>query len=803
MLAYYLKVAIRSLFKRQLYSFLNISGLAIGIASFIIIVLYITDELSYDGYHEKSDRIYRIGQISDFGGVGENSASLPFPVAFVLKEEYPDMIENVTRLFNFQSPSSFIEYKEKKFIEKKFFFADSTFFEVFDYNFLAGDPETALDEAFAVVITESAAEKYFGDEDPMGKTIKFEERVDLKINGVIEDVPSQSHFIFDFMASMGTVKNIYRGSLPRTWVWNPCWTYIVLADNVKPDQLDSQFPDFIKKFFFDAEKDNITLHLQRLTDIHMTSKLDYEIEPNNNIAYIYILTAIAIFIILIASINFMNLATATAASRAREIGMKKVVGAYKSQLVSQFLGESIIVTFFAAIIAMIIVEISLPSFNNFTGKDISINMLLNPEYLLILLAIVILIGILSGIYPSFFLSAFKPIYVLKGNIKLSNSSGIARKVLVVLQFTISIALIIGTLIIFKQLNFLKKSELGFNKENVIVLPIGRTPIVRQYDAFKTELLQNPNIQSATAMDYIFGTAYNTHEFRPEGFPENEWQFYPCLVVKHDFIKTFDLKILAGRAYSFDNKTDAVKGIIINRAMVKHMGWGEPKNAIGKKFRSLSGEERVIGVIEDFNTASLHKASGPFVLNIKEAPGEIAFFLKYMALRVNPENLKETIAYIDEKWNVFVKNRPFEFSILEDELQELYKDEENLSTLSLIFTILIIFIAGLGLFGLASFMTEKRTKEIGIRKVLGANTAHIIKIMSKEYVLLLIIANLIAWPLAYLVINNWLNHFAYRTSINFYIFLLAGLLAMALALAISGIKAYLASRMDPVDTIKYE
>lgn len=803
MIGYYFKIAVRNLFKRSLYSILNISGLAIGIASFIIISLYIVDELSYDRYHSKSSRIYRIGQISDFGGVGENSASLPFPAGFTLMNDNPDLIESVTRVFNFQTPRTFIEYDDKKFIEKGFFFADSSFFTVFDYNFIKGNAENALYEDFSVVITESIAEKYFGDKDPMGEIIKFEENFPLKITGIIEDVPTQSHFSFDFIGSMRSVKQIYGGNLPRTWVWNPCWTYIVLAENVKPEQLVGRFDDFIQKYFFDAEKDAITLHLQPLTDIHLKSSLDYEIEPNNNIAYIYILSAIAIFILIIACINFMNLATATSTARAREIGMKKVVGAYRTQLVSQFIGESLIITFISAIIALIIVEISIPVFNNFTDKEISLNLLLNPTYLISLIALLIIIGFISGIYPAFYLSAFKPIFVLKGYTKLSSGSGLARKILVVAQFAISIALIIGTLIIFKQINYLKTAQLGFNKENIIVVPVDRTPIVAQYKTFKNELLQNSQIISVTAMDYIFGTAYNTHEFRPEGFPENKWQFYPALVIKHDFVKTFGLKIIAGRDYSEKNKTDPVKGMLINKAMVEHLGWDDPENAIGKRFRSLEGEEKVIGVIDDFNATSLHKPGGPFVLNIKEAPGSIAWFLNFAAIRVKPGDHKETIKFIENKWNEFVKNRPFKYSFLDSELNILYKNEKNLSTLSLIFTILIIFIAILGLFGLASYMAEKRTKEVGIRKVLGANSFNIIKVLSSEYIKLLLIANVVAWPVAYFIITYWLDHFAYRTAISWYIFILSGFFAMVLALSITSIKAYWASRRDPVDTLKYE
>lgn len=803
MLRNYIKIALRNIQKRKLHSILNISGLALGIASFIIISLYILNELRYDRYHEKADRIYRIGEISDFGGVGENSASLPFPVAFTLKGEYPDLIEEIVRIFNFQTPRSMVEYEEKRFIEKGFFFADSTFFKVFTYEFIKGNAETALDESYSVVITESTAEKYFGAEDPYGKVLKFESSFPLKVTGVIKDIPAQSHFHFDFIASMTSVYKIYGGKLPSTWVWNPCWTYFVLQENATPKQVEEKFPEFVNKFFYDAEKDNVTLHLQLLTDIHLNSLIDYEIESNNNIVYIYILGGIGIFLLIIAIINFINLSTATYASRAKEIGMKKVVGAYRTQLIVQFIGESIILTLIALVIGLIIVEITLPFFNSFTHKDIGLDVLLHTTNILALVAMVLGISLLSGLYPAIYLSKVSPIASLKDNIGAHNRSGLARKILVVAQFTISIGLIICTLIIFKQINYLKKADLGFNKENIIVIPVGRTSIVKKYKVFRDELVKHPSVISVTAKDDIFGSGHNTHEFRPDGFPDNEWQFYPALVVQYDFVKTFGIKLVAGRDYNELNKTDPIKGILINEAMVKHLGWESNEAAIGKRFRSLEGDEKVIGVINNFHATSLHRSSGPFVINMKEAPGSIAWFLNYIALKIVDGSEKEVIEVLEKQWVEFAGNRPFEYFFLENELKRLYKDEENLGLLALVFTIMIIFIAGLGLYGLTSYMADKRTKEIGIRKVMGASGFSIIRLLSAEFVKLIIIANIVAWPLAWLVIRNWLSQFAYQTNYGVGMFVISGLIALILALAITGIKASMAARTNPVDTLKHE
>ncbi len=656
----YIKIAIRNLVKHKFYSLINISGLAIGLASFIIIMLYIIDELSYDRYHKNAENIYRLVNVYDFNGVGENSASSPFPVAFTMKDEYPGMIKNVVRIFNFQAPRILIEIGDKRYNERRFFFADSTFFHIFDHEFIHGDPKTVLNESYSVVLTESAAKKYFGDDDPMNKTIKFEKQFDFKITGVIKDVPAQSHFNFDFIASMSSVRKIYGGKLPQTWVWNPCWTYLLLEDGAAP-VLEKKFPDFINKYFNDAEKENISLYLQPLTDIHLKSRLDYELEPNNNISYIYILSAIAAFLLIIASINFMNLATATSAARAKEIGVKKVVGGYRSQLIFQFISESIIISFISLIIALILVELLLPVFNTFTNKDIVLSILLQPKYLLALIVLVLFTGVFSGIYPAFYISAFKPISVLTGRLRKENKSTLPRKILVIVQFVISITLVIGTLTVFNQLKFLRNADLGFNKEQVIIIPVNHTPIAKSYKNFKNELLLNTDIISITAVDDIFGVAHNTHEFRPEGFPQDKLQFYPALVVRYDFVKTFDIKILAGRDYNEDNKTDPEKGMLINEAMVKHLGWGSNEEALGKKFKSLHGEERVIGVTNNFNVTSLYEQAGPFVLNIKEKPEEVMWFLKFMAIRIDPDNHKKTIGFIETKWKEFAPNRPFEYS----------------------------------------------------------------------------------------------------------------------------------------------
>jgi putative ABC transport system permease protein len=803
MIRNYFKITFRNLVKHKTYSLINILGLAIGIASFLIISLYITDELKYDRYHKNAKNIYRLVNVYDFEGVGENSASSPFPVAFALKNDYPGMIKNVVRIFNFQAPRSFVEYNDKKFNEKRFFFADSTFFEIFDFDFVKGNPNTALNENGSLVITESMAEKYFGREDPMGKIIRFETNLELHVTGIIKDVPTQSHFIFDFMGSMSSLRQRFGGNLPKTWVWNPCWTYLQLEKNLDPKSLEAKFPEFIQKYFYDAEKANITLYLQPLLDIHLKSRLDYEIEPNNSINSIYIYSAIAIFLLVIAIINYMNLSTAASAGRAKEIGIKKVTGAHQLQLIVQFIGESVIMSFIALTIAIILVEFITPFFNDYTGKQISINTLFQFSNLVQIILLGFLVGILSGAYPALYLSSFEPVSVLKSKIKLGSGTGLSRKILVVAQFTISITLIIGTVIIHKQLNFLRNADLGFEKDNIIVVPINRTPVANIYPTFKRELLNNSNIVSVTTMDDLFGSSHNTHEFRPEGFPEDKWQFYPALVVNYDFVKTFGINIIAGRDYHEENKTDPSKGMLINEAMVKHLGWESPEKALGKKFKSLNGDERVIGVFKDFHATSLHEEAGPFILNMKEYPGEVLWFMKYLVVRIHPGTEKNALAFIEKMWSKTSPDRPFEYFFLQQELANLYKDEENLSQLSLIFSLIIIFIAALGLIGLSSFLAEQKTKEIGIRKVLGATSMNIVQSISKEFIWLILLACGLAWIIGYLVMSYWLNSFPYQTPISWKIFVFAGLFAFVVALAITSLRAIIAARANPVVTLKYE
>ena len=799
----YLNIAIRNLRKHKIYAALNILGLAIGIASFVLIVLYINDEMSYDRHFSKSDRTFRVVQTIQMAGVTENSSSCPFPVAETLQKHYPEEIETVTRLFNFQAPKNMIRVEEQSFSEKNMFFVDSGFVDVFDVRVLKGDPRGGMQHPRNIMLTEATATRYFGDLDPIGREILFENGLPLIVSAVIENPSRQSHFEYDLLASFTSLKPLFGGNIPSSWVWNPCWTYITLKEGVDPNVMNEKLPAFVNDNFGNANKENNSLDLQALTTIHLNSELDYEIRPNGHMGSLYVLGLIAIFVLFIAIINFTNLSTAGAAGRAREIGVKKVYGASRKQLIIQFLSESILISLFSLLLAMVMVESGLSMFNNFTGKDIQLIELFSWSNFILLLSLGIITGILAGIYPAFYLSSFRPARILKGNLLGLGNSGLGRKILVVTQFAISISLIIGTLIIFKQLSYLRQANLGFNKEQVLILPINNTPILRSLEVFREALKENPDVKEVTAMDYIIGTNHNNHEFHPEGLVEDKWHFYPAMVVYHDFLKTFSIDVVAGRDYDINISTDRKDAILINEAMVRHMGWESNEVALGKQFSSLLGQERVVGVFEDFHVNSLHSAVGPLVLNMKETAGAEAFHLDYMAIKSSSDDYQKLLAFVEEKWEEFAPQRPFEYSFLDDNINQLYNNEERLGKLTAVFSMLTILIASLGLFGLVSFMAERRTKEIGIRKVLGATTILIIRLLSTDFLRLILLANALAWPISYFLMSAWLENFTVRVPITGLSFFYTGASSIILALLITSWRAYRIANQNPAKVIRYE
>ena len=805
MIRHYFIIAFRNIVRHLNYSLINIGGLAIGLASFIFIAIYINDEMSYDKFHEKADRIYRVNRLYNSNNVNEDAATCSFPLAPALEFDYPDIVKSTCRFFNFQVSKVFFEYRQDtsnivKYDERGFYLVDSTVFCIFTFPFVKGDPATALNRPNTLVLTTSAAERYFGKEDPIGKILRAEEGLDFEVTGVIGNIPSQSHFKFDMLGSMSTFRQLGGGELPRTWIWNPCWTYVLLPENVSPDLLEKEFTDFYLNHYPDLSDQDVTLYLQQLTDIHLESDHDYEMHPNSKILYVYILWAIAIIVLVLACINFMNLTTANSASRAKEIGVKKVFGGSRNKLTWQFLGETIILSLIALAIAGIIVELFWPAFNHFTGKRIPNSYMFQPVSIVFAFCLTVFVGFLAGVYPALFLSSFKPVTVLQGDLSSGAKSGTARKILVVAQFSISIALIIGTLVVFSQLKYLSNAYLGFRKDQIILIPTVRQ-IATNYDTFKENLLKHPDVEYVTGMEDILGANHNTRQVTIEGLSQDQSYWFPMFMVRHDFIETFNIEVVEGRSFSKEITSDTVNAIMINEAMVKNLGWTNAE-AIGKRIKS-DGEERVIGVFKDFHILSLHKPINNFVLDMLRNLGQAAGLTRYIAVRVNTNNYKKTVTFIENEWNLLASTRPFEYSFLDQELDNLYKDEDKFSRFSLILTVLALFIACLGLIGLASYLAEQRTKEIGIRRVFGARIVDVVKLLSKEFIRLILFANLVAWPLAYFVTNSWLNNFSKRTPVNWTLYLIAGLVTLIIALMITTSRAVTASSRNPADTIRHE
>ena len=800
----YIKVAVRNILKHKGYSMLNIFGLAVGMACCLLILLYIKDELSFDRYHENADRIFRVIEEVRLEGVGEESSSMPFPAGDSIPMEYPEAVEACVRFFNFQLPTMSLEVGnggDNRFNEPRFFFADAAVFDVFSFELLEGDPESALVEPNTIVISEAMAGKYFENENPMGKIIKWQGAIDLSVTGVFKNIRPNSHFQFDFLASFATLRQLYGGNLPQTWYWNPCWTYILLKQGISAENLQALFPGLVQKYFPDSIKDKVEIKLQPLTDIHLYSHLDFEINPNSDISYVYIFSAVAVFVLLIACINFMNLATARSAGRGREAGMRKVLGAFKTQLIRQFLGETMLMCLIAALLAVMIVELILPAFNAFAGKSFSPMYFSDPVLLAGLILIALTVGILSGIYPAFFLSGFNPVKVLKGNLERGNKGKVFRKLLVVVQFSLSIILIIGTIICFRQLNFLRNSQLGFSQDQILMLPAYGTPIPQWYPQFREQVLQNPYIVNVTALENVLGAQYQTGSFLPEGALETNMQQIPLLEVTHDFIETFDMEIMAGRSFSREFPTDITEGIIINQSTAARFGW-EPHDAVGKRLRNQNDLIlSVVGIVKDFNYTSLVYPVTPFVLEMPRRQDGLGGRLRYVAVKISAADIQDTLLFLQSKWEQLVPNRSFDYFFLDDELDKLYAAQEKMGKVFGVFTGLAILIAGLGLLALASFTTELRTREIGIRKVLGAKVTGIVTMLSKEFAKWVFIANIIAWPVAYLVMRSWLLNFSHRIELGIGAFVTASLLAFVVAILSVSVQSIKAALAEPVEALR--
>ena len=806
MLKNYVKIALRNLLKSKGYTFINVAGLAVGLACCLLILLFVRDELSYDRHHEKADQIYRITLEALLGEQEINGPIAPAPMAQALVNDYPEVVQ-ATRLFTF-SGETFVRYEDKRFVEERFFFGDSTVFEVFTFPLLRGDPETALVEPNTVVLTESTARKYFGAEDPMGQTIRIDEENDYEVTGVMADVPENSHFHFDFLGSLGTLDR----SRSPVWVSNNFRTYFILAEGQSAEALEAKFPAMVEKYAgpqveeilgitieqFFASGGRFEFHLQALTDIHLHSQLNYEIEPNGDITYVYAFSIIAFLILLIACINFMNLATARSAGRAKEVGVRKVLGSNRRQLTLQFLMESMLLSVIALGVALVLAVVLLPVFNTLSGKALQINYG-DGAVLAGLVGLAVLVGLLAGSYPAFFLASFRIVNVLKGKGQAGLKSSRLRSGLVVFQFVISIALMIGTAMVYRQVDYVQNKHLGFEKEHVIVLE-RFDALGPQQEAFKEQIRQHPNVVAVAGANTLPGRTFGDTSFFPEGSPPDQLRNIRLLFSDFDLFETLNLELVDGRFFSHDFSTDST-AIILNEAAVKEFGL-TVSEAVGKRLVSpgFSDEEEqyipIIGVMKDFHFQSLHDAIRPLGMFIGRN-------LSYLAVRIRPDDIPGTLAWLETEWQAFAPEQPFTYSFLDSDVDALYQEDQRQGSLFGTFALLAIVIACLGLFGLAAFTAEQRTKEIGVRKVLGASVPGIIVLLSKEFTKLVVVAFVVAAPVAYLVIDRWLQGFAFRVDISWWIFLMAGLAALVIAWLTVSYQSIRAALTNPVEALRYE
>ncbi len=804
----YLKVAFRNLSRQRLYSFINITGLAVGITACILIMLFVRYELSYDRYHEKADRIYRLGEDAALKGRSFRLAVTAAPFGPALVRDYPQ-VEACTRVRNFGYPV--IRYGVKAFSEERWFTVDSSFFEVFTVKFLAGDPGTALVQPNTVVITESMAEKYFGDENPMGKTLNSDKRRDYIVTGVIEDSPSNTHFHYDFLASLETYLD---ESSSQHWFSENYYTYIVVQEGVDPQEIENVFAEVIQRYVgpqiqqlsglsleqFLGEDSHLRYFMQALPDIHLHSNLDIEIEPNGDIKYVTIFSIIALFILLIACINFMNLSTARSAKRAKEVGIRKTLGSNRGSLIMQFLSESILMALLAVLIAMVLVKILLPGFNNLISGQLHLSYFDNPGIVLFLIGLALAVGLLAGSYPALFLAGFQPIKVLKSDRQLKSKNSWLRSGLVIFQFTISIILFTGAIIVYNQLSYMQNKKLGFKKEQLLV--VEKTDDLRQdLAAFKRILADNPAVLSVTSSTSIPGRSFSNNGHRIEGQTYGEIVPLAQFWADHNFAQTYQLEMARGRFFE-DGRVSDSSAVVINEACAKVIGFDDP---IGKKIFSLrrppeeDAPYTIIGVVKNFHFQSLHKEIVPVAIKLADSRGG----QRFTTLKVETDYLPATIATIEKEWKKLANGQGLEYVFLDDDYNRLYANEQQTRRIVTVFSFLAIVVACLGLFGLASFSVEQRTKEIGIRKALGATVPGIFGLLSKDILKLVILATLISFPISYFIMNSWLQNFAYRINYNYFGFVFAGLIAFLVAILTVSNQVVRAARSNPVSSLRYE
>jgi putative ABC transport system permease protein len=795
----YLKTAIRNLWKKKSFSLINIVGLALGIAVSLLMLLFVFNEVSYDKFNDNSENIYRIALKIDAQGRILSIPSAPAPFGPALVEQFPEVL-NTGRLRG--TGGRIISYEDKLFEESRIYFADPGIFDIFTIEVVQGNEKTFLDAPNSVVLTEEMADKYFGREEPLGKTLKWNDEDVYTVTGVVKNMPESSHFKFNFLASLSSLSRTFDD--PMSWMGFNFNTYLQLQDRASLEGLEQKYytllmdnmPEQIKQLDVKIE-----LFLQPLTSIHLHSHLEGEMEPSGNVAYIWIMATIAFFILLIACINFMNLSTAQSARRAKEVGMRKVLGADRKKLIAQFLGESMLLGFISLCIALLLIQVLLPLFNQLVLKELTFKPLQDWWIVLGLLAVTLLVGVMAGAYPAFFHSSFMPMDVFRSRFKAGKGHRFFRNGLVTFQYVVSIALICCTIVVFFQLRHVKNYDLGFDKDQVMVMYLSGQ-LDSQYETFKSEVLRLPGVVRTSCSSTLPGFGRSETYFAFEDFNQGQPQVLPFVEADEDYLDTLGIELSAGRNFSREFSADE-KAVLLNETLVKQLGW---ENPIGKEVNmtDMAEDEQgfiqvpytVIGVVKDFHFDSLREKIRGYVIKM---PGEVG----RIAVKIRPESVSETIRSIDKIWKQMNPAYPFDYSFLDDSFDRMYRTEQRMGKIFFSFSLIAIFVACLGLFGLASFTTEQRTKEIGIRKVLGASVPNVVVLLSKEFTRWVILANVIAWPVAYYAMFTWLKNFAYRISLGVWVFVLSGLIALGIALLTVSVKSIKAATSNPIDSLRYE
>jgi putative ABC transport system permease protein len=819
MLKNYFITAWRNITRDKFYTLLNIAGLAIGLTAAVFIFLYIIDELTYDKSHVNYKRIYRLESHFVINGKDDLFAATQIPLGPTLKDEYPE-IEEYVRMA--PTGTLFLKFGDREFQEDSIYFADSTIFRVFTHPMIKGDPTTALDRPYTLVLTKTLARKYFGDDNPIGQTIKSIDGKLYEVTGVIKDLPGNLHLKFDGLLSAATFRELVGAERfndrSAGSFWNiGIYTYVMLKEGASFDPILKKFPAFYDKYMKsigDQINGSFTLMAKPLARVHHhSSDLGYD-QPGGNIKYIFVFSLVAILILVIACINYMNLATARSARRSKETGMRKIAGAQRKLLIRQFLVESLVIALLSTLLALLLSRLMLPVFNMIANKSLSFSVLWTPNIICGIAVLAILVGLISGSYPAFYLSSFNPVNVIKGQNDTKGGNGLLRKVLVVFQFSISVAMITGTLIIGSQLRFMQNSDPGFNKDDLVVMEMRDSTFKKSLEPFKQELLKNPDIQGVAFSSGNPGYDLSINVMRIEGDSGSmvDRAIYN-LFADYDYLNLMDIKIVEGRNYDRNMKSDPEKAFIINETAARKFGWvdsasmakGNYASAIGKRFQygiNLDGtaqrDGQIVGIVKDFHYVSMRNPIEPLVIVLNNQD-RFHFFAN---IRINGKNRQKSIEYIDKIRQEFNDQYPFQYKFLDENLRDFYLGEKRISMLTQTFAILTIIIAALGLLGLSSFLTQTRTREIGIRKIAGASASHIVMMFTREFSIWIILANIIAAPVALYVLNKWLQSFPYKTEIHLWIFVMGLIISLFIALLTVSLRVFQAASVNPSDAVRY-